>query len=341
MVHSVIAPLGNAIDFHNRLIAIVDDDEIFRSYISILLTQTGARIRTLACGDELLELIEREMPACIILDNHLASENGIYVFKRLRARYPNLAPVIMLSADKSQTTAVKAFRNGFDDYLQKRNLRPEDIEQAIQRALAHHETSRCEAPRAHPEPSPPEIAPIFGLIPSEQIGNILSQVEEIADRAACDIGALVIRLVQWEQILFRFGKKPAADAMTSFTRQLKATLQPNEICGRLSDDILFCIMVTQVNAAHLRQRVEELQSALTFDEPIYSVFYHVTPEIVGTIRTPDDKDLADVFQGLYRKLAPFARNDDGKHSGPNRFKNASPAQQDRISAGNAPRDRCK
>jgi CheY-like chemotaxis protein len=56
MFPSMIAPPGN-IEFHNRLIAIVDDDEIFRSYISILLAQTGARIRALACGDELLELI--------------------------------------------------------------------------------------------------------------------------------------------------------------------------------------------------------------------------------------------------------------------------------------------
>ena len=124
-----------------------------------------------------------------------------------------------------------------------------------------------------------------------------SQVEEIADRAACDLGTLAIRLAQWEQIQFRFGKKPAVDAMTSFTRQLKATLRPNEICGRLSDDILFCILVTKVDAAHLRRRVEELQSALTFDEPIYSAFYHVTPEIVGTIRAPGDKELARVFQG--------------------------------------------
>lgn len=338
MFPSMIAPQGNGIDFHNRLIAIVDDDELFRSYISILLTPTGARIRALACSDELVELIEREMPSCIILDHNLSPENGIYVFKRLRARYLNLPPVIMLSADESQTTAIKAFRNGFDDYLQKRNLCSEDIEQAIQRALAHHETSRCgETPHHLKFSSPKKMDPIIGLIPSEEIGNIFLQVEEFAERTSRDVGTLAIRLIQWEQILFRFGKKAAEDAMTAFTKRLKATLQPNEMCGRLTDDILCCILVSETNAAHLRQRAEALQSALTFDEPIYSVSYHVTPEIIGTIRTPGGKDLADVFQGLYRQLAPVSRNDNGKRSAAKTDKNASPAEQYRPAVGSASR----
>ncbi|MCW2318754.1 two-component system cell cycle response regulator [Rhodoblastus acidophilus] len=324
---SIIAQ-SNEIDFHNRLIAIVDDDEIFRSYITILLMQTGARIRALACSDELLELIEREMPCCIILDHRLAPENGIYVFKRLRARYPDLPPVIMLSADESQTTAVKAFRNGFDDYLQKRNLQSGEIEQAIQRALANHQTSRCGAP-AHDTPkfSSARMDLINNIIPCEEIGNIFMQVEEIADRNARDVGALVIRLSQWEQILFRFGKKSADDAMTHFADRLKAALLPNEICGRLTDNTLCCILVSDVDAAHLRLRAEALQSALSFTLPIYSVRYEVTPEIVGTIRSPGGKDLADVF----RQLPPFARNDDDRRSAPKTQENVIPAERHHVS----------
>jgi two-component system cell cycle response regulator len=254
------------------------------------------------------------MPSCIILDHNLSPENGIYVFKRLRARYPHLPPVIMLSADESQTTAVKAFRNGFDDYLQKRNLRPGDIEQSIQRALANHETSRSEPPQDNPKFSALKTDAIIGLIPSKEIGNIFQQVEDFADRTARDVGTLAIRLMQWEPILFRFGKKSAEDAMTNFTRRLKATLQPNEMCGRLTDDILFCILATEVDAAHLRERAEALQSALTFDEPIYSVSYQVTPKIIGTIRAPGGKDLGNVFQSLHQELAPFAGNGQGKRS---------------------------
>ena len=276
----MIAPLGSSIDFHNRLIAIVDDDEIFRSYISILLMPTGARIRTLACSEDLLELIEREMPSVIILDHNLSPENGIYVFKRLRARYPNLPPVIMLSADESQTTAVKAFRNGFDDYLQKRNLRPEEIEQAIQRALANHETSRGDPLHARPRVSSSRLDQIVGLIPNDQIGDIFLQVEEIADRTACDLGTLAIRMPQWEQILFRFGKKAAVDTMTSFTRKLVAILQPNEICGRLSDNTLFCILFTKVDAAHLRRR-RGFKSALPLTNRFIRHPYHDLRQIFG------------------------------------------------------------
>jgi DNA-binding response OmpR family regulator len=110
-----------------RVVFVVDDDELFRAYVATLLSQASIKVISVSNSVELVTQMHKIMPDCILLDYMLASENGLQIHEHLRRRFQDLPPVLMLSADETQRTAIRAFRFGMNDFIPKRNLRLDDL----------------------------------------------------------------------------------------------------------------------------------------------------------------------------------------------------------------------
>jgi signal transduction histidine kinase len=87
-------------------------------------------------GDECLDQVGDIQPDCILLDYSLPGRNGVEVLKRLRARMPFTA-VVMLTGQGSETIAVIAMREGAQNYIAKSSITTEDLHHAIQLAIAY------------------------------------------------------------------------------------------------------------------------------------------------------------------------------------------------------------
>ena len=128
-------PSPNEITTSFRL-AIVDDDPLFLDRLATTLSyRTGSRVFPVATGDELLALLEREPVDCVVLDYELENETGLAVADRLKAKFRDSPPVVMLTGSGSERTVVKAFRGGFSDYVSKRNLDTQELLRAIHSAV--------------------------------------------------------------------------------------------------------------------------------------------------------------------------------------------------------------
>jgi signal transduction histidine kinase len=87
-------------------------------------------------GDAALRCIAAHAPDCILLDYSLPGLNGVEVLKRIRAEHP-FVPVLMLTGQGSETIAVSAMQQGAQNYISKSAVAPEQIQRAIQIAIAH------------------------------------------------------------------------------------------------------------------------------------------------------------------------------------------------------------
>jgi len=88
-------------------ILIVDDEEGIRMLYSMELEDEGYQVIALADGRELLEVVEREQPDCLVLDIKMKEYSGLDLLQQIRKKHYDL-PVILNSAYSSFKVDLKA-----------------------------------------------------------------------------------------------------------------------------------------------------------------------------------------------------------------------------------------
>ncbi len=99
-------------------VLLVDDDEFILSSLSRMLHKTGYEVRTANSTGNLHATVRTWVPQVILLDNKLPEKSGVDILRELREQDLQ-TPVIMLTADNTAETAVKAMKLGAADYLTK------------------------------------------------------------------------------------------------------------------------------------------------------------------------------------------------------------------------------
>jgi len=270
---------GSGIVLDGRSVCIVDDDNLYRQHLSALLGQVHIRTLEASDGRSLVSVLDKEMPDCILLDYNLDSENGFRLHEQLKLRFPDLAPVIMLSADESQRTAIKAFRMGLYDFLPKRNLRIEEITVAISKSIARHdvESSRDEEVSALRRKA--RFDDLTGMYSRDELDKKLELVSAAAKRKNTVFAILAIRLAEYRKICTNFGVADADKALRDFAGRIRANIREDDFCGRHDDNTFYYVMDRNTSEAGLRERVERFAEQLTFSHHIKSAELKMSPMI--------------------------------------------------------------
>ena len=98
-------------------ILIVDDDTKLRVLLTQYLEGYGYTVNVLPSGDKILETINENPPAIIILDIMMPGKDGLEVLRELRPH--SNVPVIMLTAKGEDTDRIVGLELGADDYISK------------------------------------------------------------------------------------------------------------------------------------------------------------------------------------------------------------------------------
>ena len=116
-------------------ILIVDDEKLIRWSLRQRLEESGHTVVEAANGQEALQRYEEGVDL-VLLDWLLPDENGLEVFRRMRAADPT-PPVIMLTAHTSVPRAVEVMKEGIFHYAGK----PFDLDEVMRTVRAALETS--------------------------------------------------------------------------------------------------------------------------------------------------------------------------------------------------------
>ena len=100
------------------LVAIVDDDELFRRSVERLIGSAGFSVETFGSAEDFLEHGNLDTAACAILDMRLPGLDGFELQRRLISR-PRRIPIVFVSAHEDAVVRANALRAGAIAYLKK------------------------------------------------------------------------------------------------------------------------------------------------------------------------------------------------------------------------------
>lgn len=101
-------------------ILIVDDDARYLEFVSSVLERAGFGIQKELTGEGALAAVERERPACVLLDVQLPGVTGYVVCKELRDKYGRQLPIIFVTGERTEASdRVAGLLLGADDYITK------------------------------------------------------------------------------------------------------------------------------------------------------------------------------------------------------------------------------
>src|ERR1700723_1996417 len=115
-------------------VLIADDDRSIRTVLTQALGRSGYQVRTTSNAATLWRWVEEGEGDLVITDVVMPDENGLDLIPRIRRVRPDLRVVVM-SAQSTLITAVKAAQRGAFEYLPK----PFDLQEllaVVARALA-------------------------------------------------------------------------------------------------------------------------------------------------------------------------------------------------------------
>jgi FixJ family two-component response regulator len=100
------------------LVAIVDDDQLFRRSLERLVRSAGFGVDAFGSAEDFLERGDLDRTGCAILDIRLPGMNGLDLQRRLMTR-PRPMPIIFISAHEDGVMRAEALRAGATAFLKK------------------------------------------------------------------------------------------------------------------------------------------------------------------------------------------------------------------------------
>ncbi|RJQ51545.1 MAG: sigma-54-dependent Fis family transcriptional regulator [Nitrospiraceae bacterium] len=99
-------------------IFLLDDEELIVSMLTRSLKKQGYEVMAETCAEGALEKIRSWSPDVVMLDVNIPDSNGLDILQEIKDREIE-TEVVMLTADDSAETAVRAMKLGATDYLTK------------------------------------------------------------------------------------------------------------------------------------------------------------------------------------------------------------------------------
>ncbi|HXU44093.1 MAG TPA: two-component system response regulator CreB [Thermoanaerobaculia bacterium] len=116
VAHRIKENRGQAVT-EKPTILVVEDEPAIADTIQYALESEGFRCLRLEAGAQVIETLEREPVALVVLDIGLPDMSGVEVCRRLRERHD--VPVIFLTARGAEVDRVVGLELGADDYVTK------------------------------------------------------------------------------------------------------------------------------------------------------------------------------------------------------------------------------
>jgi DNA-binding response OmpR family regulator len=126
-------------------IAVVEDEAVQRQMLAEYLARQNFRVSPLSDGADLRRLVEREVPALVMLDVGLPGEDGFALARWLREKSGRVG-IIMVTAAGDTVDRVVGLESGADDYIAK-PFEPRELLARVKSVLRRAAGMPAEGPR--------------------------------------------------------------------------------------------------------------------------------------------------------------------------------------------------
>ncbi|HUF24154.1 MAG TPA: response regulator, partial [Vicinamibacterales bacterium] len=229
---------------------IVDDDDVDRLALKRTLALAGveADVAEAAGQEEALALLRDTKFDCVILDYQLPGTDGLQVLHSIRA-VGNRTPVIALTGQGDEQTAVELMKAGAADYLGKGQLSPERLSRSLRHALALYRSEEARRQLLEREKAAREEAQAANRAKDEFLATLSHELRTPLNA-----------VVGWSRLLRGDRLSPEARARALAAIERNATVQ-----ARLIEDLLD---ISSVIRGKFRLEVEPLDLRTVVDAAV-------------------------------------------------------------------------
>lgn len=100
-----------------QTICVVEDDELMRQELCVLLESNSYRVRALSCFDNAVQDILATAPQLVLLDLSLPGVDGQLICRELRKN--SSVPIVVVTSRDTETDELLALAQGADDFVAK------------------------------------------------------------------------------------------------------------------------------------------------------------------------------------------------------------------------------
>ncbi|MEM1162800.1 MAG: nitrogen regulation protein NR(I) [Pseudomonadota bacterium] len=143
-------------------VLLADDDRSIRTVLSQALTRIGCRVRATGSTNALWRMVEEGEGDIIVTDVHMPDGDALDLLPAIRRKRPDL-PIIVMSAQNTVMTAIRAAEVGAYEYLPK----PFDLKELLGFVQSGLE-SKTKAAEPEETERPEENLPLIGRSPAMQ-----------------------------------------------------------------------------------------------------------------------------------------------------------------------------
>jgi two-component system cell cycle response regulator len=289
------------------LVAVVDDDDLYRDYISeILVSQGNSRVFCADSGATMLKILDNNPIDCVLLDYNMGAESGLKIGELIKSRYSDPPPIVMLTGEGKERTIIKAFRSGFSDFVSKQDLNLDELAGAIRGAVDRKMIERAERKERERLVRLSRFDSLTGLHTAEFMKERLEDLTDSARRRGGPCGVVVIHLPELESIGDAFGYVIRDRALRIFAARLQKATREADICGRNGEDSFLYLIDREASPHAVNRFCYRLARDLSFEANFDKAGFTFAPSI-GAALFPLDGTSAEELLAAAEQAVVRAR----------------------------------
>jgi two-component system nitrogen regulation response regulator GlnG len=153
-------------------ILVADDDRTIRTVLAQALTRAGCRVRSTGTASTLWRWVEEGEGDVVVTDVMMPDGDALDLLPAIRKRRPDL-PVIVMSAQNTVMTAIRAAEVGAYEYLPK----PFDLKEVLSQVAKALNQKVRRRPAGEEEPPREDNLPLIGRSPAmQEVYRILARL---------------------------------------------------------------------------------------------------------------------------------------------------------------------
>lgn len=254
-------------DFVNRLILVVDDDELTRLLLRDLCESMGFRVIQAADGQEAVERVGDSSPDLVLLDLMMPRRDGFSVLRWLREEQGRAdLPVIILTAMGEMNGKIRGMELGADDYITK-PFKLVELQTRINSALMVREYRRRLMAAEEELAQFRALDPVTGAGMYSQLKASLDSELARSRRYGRPVACLLFGFDDYQSLRYQLGRDACDAYLAAIVRDMKSCLRGADRLFRVdADEFVALLPETDLKGARIvAERLVESIRAVDLD----------------------------------------------------------------------------
>jgi two-component system, cell cycle response regulator len=251
---------SNLVDFKNRRVLIVDDDEHTRVLLCELCTASGYQVSDASNGTEALQSLKNGLPDLLLLDINMPDFDGFSLLRQIREKEAwTELPVILLTANGDMDVKIRGMELGADDYITK-PFRLVDLQTRITSALTVREYRRRLEAAEEELAQFRAVDPVTGAGTYSQLKASLDAEVARSRRYGRALSVVMFGFDDYQKLRYHLGREACDTYLGVLTREIKSCLRGADRLFRVDADE-FIVLLPETDAEGARILAERLLHA--------------------------------------------------------------------------------